>query len=68
MFEARELSLVAALKVILKRDLSDKLNNKEERIKSRESSLDISLSKETSDDADVFTEGIESVQIFSMTV
>ena len=68
MFEARELSLVAALKVILKRDLSDKLNNKEERIKSRESSLDISLSKETSDDADVFTKGIESVQIFSMTV
>ena len=42
------------------RDLSDKSTNEEERIKSRKSSLNLSLSKETSDDNDVFTEGIES--------
>ena len=43
-----------------KRDLSDKSTNEEERKKARESSLDLSVSKETSDDTDVFTEGIES--------
>ena len=43
-----------------KRDLSDKSTNEEERKKARESSLDLSLSKETSDDTDVFAEGIES--------
>ena len=43
-----------------KRDLSDKSTNEEERKKARESSLDLLLSKETSDDTDVFTEGIDS--------
>ena len=42
------------------RDLSDKSTNEEERIKSRKSSVDLSLSKETSNDTDVFTEGTES--------
>ena len=41
-----------------KRDLSDKSTNEEERKKARESSLDLSLSKETND-TDVFTEGID---------
>ena len=43
------------------RDSSDKSTNEEERIKARKSSVDLSLSKETSDDTDVFTEGIESL-------
>ena len=43
-----------------KRDLSDKLTNEEERKKFRETSLDLSLRKEKSDDIDVFVEGIES--------
>ena len=42
-----------------KSNLSDKSTNKEERKKARESSLDLSLSKETSDDTDVFTKGID---------
>ena len=40
-----------------KRDLSDKSNEDDERKKARESSLNISLSK---DDTDIFEEGIES--------
>ena len=44
-----------------KRDLIDKWNNKNERNKKvRENSLVLSLSKETNDDPDVFTEAIES--------
>ena len=43
-----------------KRDLSDKSTNEEERKKARESSLDLSLSKERIDDADVLAKGIES--------
>ena len=43
-----------------RRDLSDKSINEKEKKKARESSLDLSLSKETSDDTDVFTKGIES--------
>ena len=43
-----------------KTDLSNKLTNEEERKKFRETSLDLSLSKEKSDDIDVFAEGIES--------
>ena len=43
-----------------KRDLSNKSTNEEERKKVRENSFDLSLSKETSDDTDVFAEGIES--------
>ena len=43
-----------------KRDLSNKSTNEEVRKKARESGLDLSLSKETSDDNDVFAEGIES--------
>ena len=42
-----------------KRDLSDKWKYKDER-KQPESSLDLSLSKKTNDDTDVFTEGLES--------
>ena len=49
-----------------KRDLSDKSTNEEERKKARESSLDLSVSKETSDDTDVFTEGIESPRCASI--
>ena len=49
-----------------KKDLSDKSTNEEERKKARESSLDLSLSKETSDDTDVFTEGIESPRCASI--
>ena len=43
------------------RDLSDKSTNEEERIKARKSSLDLLLSKESSDGTDVFTEEIESL-------
>ena len=49
-----------------KRDLSDKSTNEEERKKGRESSLDLSLSKETSDSTDVFAEGIESPRCASI--
>ena len=49
-----------------KRDLNDKSTNEEERKKFRESSLDLSLSKETSDDTDVFAEGIESPRCTSI--
>ena len=49
-----------------KRDLSDKSNNEEERKKARESTLDLSLSKETSDDTDVFAEGIEPPRFASI--
>ena len=50
-----------------KRDLSDKSNNNKEVKKATESSLDLLLSKETNDDADVFTEGIRNrVSIFKI--
>ena len=45
-----------------RRDLSYKSTNKEERKKARKSSLGLSLNKETSDDTDVFTKGIESLR------
>ena len=48
-----------------KRDLSVKSTNEEERKKTRESSLDLSLSKETNDDTDILTEGIESLSMNS---
>ena len=44
---------------VRKRDLSNKSTNEKERKKKPESSLDLLLSKETSDGTDVFTEGIE---------
>ena len=44
-----------------KRDLSDKSTSEEERKKARESSLDLSLSKETSDYTDVFAEGVSAL-------
>ena len=43
-----------------KRNLNDKSTDEEERKKARESSLDLSLSKETTDCTDVFAEEIES--------
>ena len=44
-----------------KRDLSNTSNNKEEREKkARESSLYLSLRKETNGDTDLFTKGMES--------
>ena len=49
-----------------KRDLSDKSTNEEEKKKARESSLDLSISKETIDDTDVFAEGIESSRCASI--
>ena len=49
-----------------KRDLSVKSTNEEERKKTRESSLDLSLSKETNDDTDILTEGIESSRCVSI--
>ena len=39
------------------RDLSDRLNNGDEREKAKEGSLDLSLNQ---DDADIFSEGIDS--------
>ena len=41
-----------------KRDLSNKFTYEEERKKSRESSLDLLLSKELIDDTDAFSKGI----------
>ena len=41
------------------RDSNNKSSNEEDRKKARDSSLGLSLRKETSDDTDVFTEGIE---------
>ena len=49
-----------------KRDLSNKSNNKEKRKKARESSLDLSLRRETNNDTDVFTEGLESPRCASI--
>ena len=49
-----------------KRDLSVKSTNEEERKKTRERSLDLSLSKETNDDTDILTEGIESSRCVSI--
>ena len=49
-----------------KRNLSDKSTSQEKRKKARESSLDLSLSKETSDDTDLFTEGIDSPRCASI--
>ena len=49
-----------------KRDLSDKSTNEEERKKPRECSLDLSLSKESSDDTDILAEGIESSRCASI--
>ena len=54
-----------------KGDLSNKLNNEEERKKARESSLDLLLSKETNDNSDVFIEGLRvsmSCKYLYMTV
>lgn len=41
-----------------KGDLSNKLNNEEDRKKARGSSLDLLLSKETNDNSNVFIEGL----------
>ena len=49
-----------------KRDLSNKSTIEEERKKARESSLDLSLSKKTSDDTDVFIKGIDSPRCASI--
>ena len=51
---------------INKTDLSNKSNNEEEGKKARESSLDLLLGKETNDDTDVFSEGIESPRCASI--
>ena len=48
------------------RDLSDQSTNDEERKNARESSLNLSLSKETSDDTGVFAEVIESPRCASI--
>ena len=47
-------------------DLSDKSTNEKEKKKARKSSLDLSLSKETSDGTDVFAKGIESPRCASI--
>ena len=49
-----------------KRDLSNTLTNDEERKKARESSLDLSLSKEASHDTDTLAEEIESPRCASI--
>ena len=49
-----------------RRDLSDKSTNEKEKKKARKSSLDLSLSKETSDGTDVFAKGIESPRCASI--
>ena len=48
------------------RDLSDQSTNDEERKNARESSLNLLLSKETSDDTGVFAEVIESPRCASI--
>ena len=47
-------------------DLSDKSTNEKEKKKARKSSLDLSLSKETSDGTDVFAKEIESPRCASI--
>ena len=49
-----------------RRDLSDKSTNEKEKKKARKSSLDLSLSKETSDGTDVFAKVIESPRCASI--
>ena len=49
-----------------KKYLSNKSDNEEERKKTRDSGSDSSLNKETNDDTDQFTEGLESPRYASI--